>query len=193
MLQLLYHSSYPIIYISFELMHNKKKTPIHIYLSLLLSKILRELSKFPVLKKNTPYHRLNSIINPFDPRRRIPFHVHFENPKIEIQRKEKKKKKQLCLLSKISSFPRVESRVVHSTLRINLIKLHRIATRSKDPRLLLFLLSAENRCAPLNDARRHLCDGKLTPRWKRWKAGKSYLFRRVAKKESWPGHKNFET
>lgn len=53
------------------------------------------------------------------------------------------KKTLLPLFSKISPFPRVEPRGGLFTLRINLIKLHRIATRSKDARHLLFLLSGK--------------------------------------------------
>lgn len=191
MLQLLYHSSYPIIYISFELMQQKKNTNTYISLTAIIEDSSRTFQVSRIKKKHTLSYLYHQS---FRSSKKDSFPRTFWKSKNRNPKKRKEKKKTTLLTFKNLLVPTrwIKGGPFNVTNKFNQIT-NRIATRSKDPRLLLFLLSAENRCAPLNDARRHLCDGKLTPRWKRWKAGKSYLFRRVAKKESWPGHKNFET
>lgn len=64
------------------------------------------------------------------------------------------------------------------TLRINLSNC--IVSQRGQRAVVPFV--GQNRCAPLNDARRHLCDGKLTPHGR--KGGKSCLFRTVAKRRT---------
>lgn len=77
----------------------------------------------------------------------------------KIEKKKRKKETTLLpLFSKISSFSR-QGWSIHVT--INLIKLHRIAIKGRATPFVPFV--GQNRCAPLNDARRRLCDGKLTP------------------------------
>lgn len=91
---------------------------------------------FHILKTHPPITYILSSLSILSILEQLPFHM-FQNPK---KKKRKKETTLLPLFSKISSFSR-QGWSIHVT--INLIKLHRIATRSKDARLLLFLLSAK--------------------------------------------------
>lgn len=102
-----------------------------------------------------------------------PFHLHSQSSITHYKFQKKKKTTPLF------SSPNPRSHILREdqgwpfSVANKFIKLHRIATRSKG---LPFV--GQNRCAPLNDARRHLCDGKLTPPPPHGrKGGKSCLLR----------------